>query len=62
MFALQKYSISQRKKPFVKPIGWLVYHVAKIVKNKRLDFNLLENRNPIIVYGVVYIIDTNCHK
>ena len=40
-FAMQKYSISQNEKHFVKPLSGLVYHVAKIQKIKRLDFNLL---------------------
>ena len=31
-FAMQKYSISQSKKPFVKPHRGLVYHLAKTVK------------------------------
>ena len=53
-FAMQKYSISQNEKQLVKPFRGLVYHVAKIQKNKRLDFNLLQNRNPTVVYGVVY--------
>ena len=25
-------------------------------KNKRLDFNLLQNRNPTVVYGIVYVV------
>jgi len=55
-FAMQKYSISRNEKQLVKPFRGLVYHVAKIQKNKRLDFNLLQNRNPIVVYGVVYVL------
>lgn len=55
-FALQKYSISQNEKQLVKPLRGLVYHVAKIQKNKRLDFNLLQNQNPTVVYGVVYVV------
>lgn len=42
-FAMQKYSISPSEKQLVKPFRGLVYHVAKIQKNKRLDFNLLQN-------------------
>ena len=53
-FAMQKYSISQNENQLVKPFRGLVYHVAKIQKIKRLDFNLLQNRNPTVVYGVVY--------
>ena len=53
-FAMQKYSISQNEKQLVKPFRGLVYHVAKIQKIKRLDFKLLQNRNPTVVYGVVY--------
>ena len=55
-FALQKYSISQNEIQLVKPLSGLVYHVAKIQKNKRLDFNLLQNQNPTVVYGVVYVV------
>ena len=56
---MQKYSISPNEKQFVKPFGGLVYHVAKIQKIKRLDFNLLQNQNPAVVYGVVYVL-WNC--
>ena len=56
MSAMQKYDISKAKKHLVKTQVGLVYHVAKVVKIKRLDFNLLQNRNPIVVYGVVYVI------
>ena len=31
-----------------------VYHYVNWEKHKKLDFNLLQNRNPIVVYGVVY--------
>ena len=55
-FAMQKYSISQNEKQLVKPFRGLVYHVAKIQKNKRLDFKLLQNRNPTVVYGGVYVV------
>ena len=55
-FAMQKYSISQNENQLVKPFRGLVYHVAKIQKIKRLDFKLLQNRNPIVVYVVVYVI------
>lgn len=54
---MQKYSISPNEKQFVKPLRGLVYHVANIQKNKRLDFNLLQKRNPTVVYGVVYHTD-----
>ena len=54
--AMQKYGISQNEKQLVKPLKGLVYHVAKIQKNKRLDFNLLQNQNPTVVYGVVYVL------
>ena len=40
-FAMQKYSISPNEKQLVKPLRGLVYQSAKIIKNKRLDFNLL---------------------
>ncbi len=53
---MQIYSISPNEKQLVKPLSGLVYHVAKIQKNKRLDFNLLQNRNPTVVYGVVYVV------
>ncbi len=53
-FAMQKYSISPNVKQLVKPFRGLVYHVAKIQKIKRLDFKLLQNLNPTVVYGVVY--------
>ena len=56
---MQKYSISPNEKQLVKPLSGLVYHVAKIQKNKRLDFNLLQNRNPTVVYGAVYV-ETVC--
>ena len=59
--AMQKYSISPNEKQLVKPLRGLVYHVAKIQKNKRLDFNLLQNRNPTVVYGVVYV-ETVLHR
>ena len=52
---MQKYSISPSEKQLVKPFRGLVYHVAKIQKIKRLDFNLLQNRNPTVVYEVVYV-------
>ena len=55
-FAMQKYSISQNEKQLVKLFRGLVYHVAKIQKIKRLEFNLLQNRNPTVVYGVVYVV------
>ena len=55
-FAMQKYSISPNVKQLVKPFRGLVYHVAKIQKIKRLDFKLLQNRNPTVVYGVVYVL------
>ncbi len=55
MFRLQKYSISQNEIQLVKAFRGLVYHVAKIQKIKRLDFNLLQNRNSTVVYGVVYV-------
>ncbi len=55
-FAMQKYSISQNENQLVKPFRGLVYHVAKIQKNKRLGFNLLQNRNPTVVYGGVYVV------
>jgi len=55
-FAMQKYSISQNEKQLVKPLSGLVYHVAMIQKNKRLDFNLLQNRKPTVVYGAVYVL------
>ena len=55
--ALQNYSISPNEKQFVKPFGGHVYHIAKIQKIKRLDFKLLLNRNPTVVYGVVYHAD-----
>ena len=57
--AMQKYGISPNEKQLVKPFRGLVYHVAKILKNKRLDFNLLQNRNPTVVYGAVYVL-WNC--
>ena len=53
---MQKYIISPNEKQFVKPFRGFVYHVAKIEKIKRLDFNLLQNRNPTVVYDVVYVI------
>ena len=55
-FAMQKYSISQNENQLVKPLRGLVYHVAKIQKIKRLEFNLLQNRNPTVVYGGVYVV------
>ena len=54
---MQKYSISQNEKQLVKALRGLVYHVAKVQKNKWLDFNLLQNQHPTIVYGVVYAIN-----
>ena len=56
---MQKYGISPNEKQLVKPLKGLVYHVAKIQKNKRLGFNLLQNRNPTVVYGAVYV-ETVC--
>ena len=55
-FALQNYSISPNEKQLVKPLSGLVYHVAKIQTIKRLDFNLLQNRNPTVVYVAVYVV------
>lgn len=55
-FAMQKYSISPSEKQLVKPFQGLVYQSAKILKIKWLDFKLLQNRNPTVVYGVVYAI------
>ena len=56
MFALQKYNISPNEKQLVKPIGGLVYQFAKVLKTKQLDFSLLQNQNPIVVYVIVYVI------
>ena len=54
--ALQKYNISQTKKRFVKPPRGLVYHYVNGLNHKKLDFNLLQNRNPTVVYVVVYAV------
>ena len=53
---MQKYIISPNEKQFVKPFQGFVYHVAKLETIKRLDFNLLQNRNPTVVSDVVYVI------